>query len=194
MIWGFFFAIFVNVMLEKREILNKESIHVTIERLCHQLIEVHNNFDNTVLIGVQPRGTYLNNRILERLKQTVQNNNIESGNVDISFYRDDLMRREEPILPEVMDISISLESKNVVLIDDVLFTGRSIRSAIDALMTFGRPKSIELLTLIDRRFSRHLPIQPDYRGRQIDVYDNQKVVVDWDKETRKDCVYIINKV
>ena len=93
-------------MLEKREILNKESIFITIERLCHQLIEAHNNFHNTVLIGVQPRGTYLNNRILERLKLTVPNNNIESGNVDISFYRDDLMRREEPILPEVMDISI----------------------------------------------------------------------------------------
>ena len=188
MIWGFFFAIFVNVMLEKREILNKESIHVTIERLCHQLIEVHNNFDNTVLIGVQPRGTYLNNRILERLKQTVQNNNIESGNVDISFYRDDLMRREEPILPEVMDISISLESKNVVLIDDVLFTGRSIRSAIDALMTFGRPKSIELLTLIDRRFSRDLPIQPNYVGRTIDALESEKIIVEWEENTGFDRV------
>ena len=175
-------------MLEKREILNKESIHVTIERLCHQLIESHNNFDNTVLIGVQPRGTYLNNRILERLKLTVPNNNIESGNVDISFYRDDLMRREEPIVPEVMDISISLEGKNIVLIDDVLFTGRSIRSAIDALMTFGRPNSVELLTLIDRRYSRHLPIQPNYVGRTIDALESEKIVVEWEEFNGSDSI------
>ena len=148
-------------MIEEREILNKESIVVTIERLCHQLIEVHKDFDNTVLIGVQPRGTYLNNRIINKLESIVSNNVIKSGNVDISFYRDDLMRRDNPIVPEVMDINFSLEGKNVVLIDDVLYTGRSIRSAIDALMTFGRPKSVDLLILIDRRFSRDLPIQPN---------------------------------
>ena len=158
-------------MLEEREILNKKSMIITIERLCHQLIEVHNTFDNTVLIGVQPRGAYLNNRILKKLKLIVPNSNIESGNVDISFYRDDLMRRDEPIVPDVMDINLSLEGKDVVLIDDVLFTGRSIRSAIDALMAFGRPKSVELLTLINRRFSRHLPIQPNYVVKKIDVME-----------------------
>ena len=178
-------------MLEKREILNKKSIFVTIERLCHQLIEVHNNFDNTVMIGVQPRVTYLNNRILERLKLIVQNNNIESGNVDISFYRDDLMRREKPILPEEMDISISLEDKNVVLVDDVLFTGRSIRSAIDALMNFGRPKSIELLTFIDRRYSRHLPIQPNYVGKTVDSIFSEKVIVKWNSENTGDEIILL---
>jgi pyrimidine operon attenuation protein/uracil phosphoribosyltransferase len=175
-------------MLEEREILNKESILVTIERLCHQLIEAHDNFDNTVLIGVQPRGTYLNKRILEKLKITVPKTNIESGNVDISFYRDDLLRRDKPILPEVMDISISLEGKDVVLIDDVLYTGRSIRSAIDALMTFGRPKSIELLTLIDRRFSRDLPIQPNYVGKSINALDSEKIIVEWKENYGKDRV------
>jgi pyrimidine operon attenuation protein/uracil phosphoribosyltransferase len=78
--------------------------------------------------------------------------------------------------------------------DDVLFTGRTIRAALTAVETFGRPNNIELLTLIDRRFSRHLPIQPDYRGRQIDVYDNQKVIVDWKNESVNDCVYIIDKL
>lgn len=177
-------------MLEEREILNKKSMIITIERLCHQLIEVHNTFDNTVLIGVQPRGAYLNNRILKKLKLIVPNSNIESGNVDISFYRDDLMRRDEPIVPDVMDINLSLEGKDVVLIDDVLFTGRSIRSAIDALMAFGRPKSVELLTLINRRFSRHLPIQPNYVGKTIDVMESEKIIVEWEENTGMDRVLI----
>ena len=175
-------------MLEEREILNNELIAVTIERLCYQLIEAHNTFDNTVLIGVQPRGTYLNNRILRKLKEIIPNSEIKSGNVDISFYRDDLMRRDEPIVPQVMDIKISLEDKNIVLIDDVLFTGRSIRSAIDALMAFGRPKSVELLTLIDRRFSRHLPIQPNYVGKIIDAIESEKIIVEWEETTGIDRV------
>jgi pyrimidine operon attenuation protein/uracil phosphoribosyltransferase len=177
-------------MLEEREILNKESIVITIERLCHQLIEAHNTFDNTVLIGVQPRGTYLNNRILKKLKLIISNASIESGNVDISFYRDDLMRRDSPIVPEVMDINMTLEGKNVVLIDDVLFTGRSIRSAMDALMAFGRPKSVELLTLIDRRFSRDLPIQPNYVGKTIDAMESEKIIVEWEENTGVDRVLI----
>ena len=177
-------------MLEEREILNKKSMAVTIERLCHQLIEVHENFKNTVLIGVQPRGTYLNNRIIKKLKSIVSNNVIESGNVDISFYRDDLMRRDNPIVPEVMDINFSLEGKNVILIDDVLYTGRSIRSAIDALMTFGRPKSVDLLILIDRRFSRDLPIEPNYVGKTIDAIASEKVIVEWEENTGFDRVLI----
>ena len=175
-------------MLKEREILNKESIVITIERLCHQLIEEHNIFDNTVLIGVQPRGTYLNNRIIKKLELIMPNSKIKSGNVDISFYRDDLMRRDEPIIPEVMDINLSVEGKNVVLIDDVLFTGRSIRSAIDALMTFGRPKSVELLTLIDRRFSRHLPIEANYVGKTIDAFESEKIIVEWEETTGIDRV------
>lgn len=166
-------------MLDKREILDGESIVIIIERLCRQLIEVHNNFENTVLIGVQPRGTYLNARIIKKLKLILPSINIESGNVDISFHRDDLMRRDNPIIPQVMDINISLEGKKVVLIDDVLFTGRSIRSAIDALISFGRPKSVELLTLINRRYSRHLPIQPNYVGRIIDAIASEKIIVEW---------------
>ena len=139
---------------------------------------------------MQPRGAYLNNRILKKLKLIVPNSNIESGNVDISFYRDDLMRRDEPIVPDVMDINLSLEGKDVVLIDDVLFTGRSIRSAIDALMAFGRPKSVELLTLINRRFSRHLPIQPNYVGKTIDVMESEKIIVEWEENTGIDRVLI----
>tara|TARA_B100000902_G_C27147041_1_gene831679 strand:- start:72 stop:611 length:540 start_codon:yes stop_codon:yes gene_type:complete len=175
-------------MLNEREILDKDAIKITIERLCHQLIENHNDFNNTVIIGVQPRGTYLSNRILSKLGEIVPASKIQSGNIDISFYRDDLMRRGEPIIPAEMDMNLSVEKKNVILIDDVLFTGRSIRSAIDALMTFGRPKSVELLALIDRRFSRHLPIQPNYFGKQINAMQSEKVIVEWEENTGSDRV------
>jgi len=173
-------------MIKERQILNQQDIDITIERLCQQLIEYHNDFNNTVIVGVQPRGTLLSNRIITQLKQLLKTTNIESGNLDIAFYRDDLRRREEPIVPQVMDMNLSLEGKNVVLIDDVLFTGRSIRSAIDALMAFGRPKSVELLILIDRRFGRDLPIQPNYVGRTIDAIDSEKVIVEWKETTGTD--------
>ena len=178
-------------MIEERELLNQDDIAITIERLCQQLIENHDNFNNTIIVGVQPRGTLLSNRIINRLKVQLKGVKIQSGNVDISFYRDDLRRRDEPIVPEVMDMNLTVEGKDVVLIDDVLFTGRSIRSAIDALMTFGRPKSVELLTLINRRFSRHLPIQPNYVGRTIDAMQSEKVIVEWKEINGKDRILMV---
>ena len=178
-------------MIGERQILNQKDIQITIERLCQQLIEHHGDFKNTVIVGVQPRGTFLSNRIIAKLKQLLKTTNFESGSLDISFYRDDLRRRDEPIVPEVMDMNLSLEGKNVVLIDDVLFTGRSIRSAIDALMAFGRPKSVELLALIDRRFSRHLPIQPNYVGKTIDEIDSERVIVEWKEVNGKDRILMM---
>jgi pyrimidine operon attenuation protein/uracil phosphoribosyltransferase len=178
-------------MIGERQILNQKDIQITIERLCQQLIEHHGDFKNTVIVGVQPRGTFLSNRIIAKLKQLLNTTNLESGSLDISFYRDDLRRRDEPIVPEVMDMNLSLEGKDVVLIDDVLFTGRSIRSAIDALMAFGRPKSVELLTLIDRRFSRDLPIQPNYVGRTIDAIDSERVIVEWKEVNGKDRILMV---
>ena len=175
-------------MIEQRQLLSQDDIAITIERLCQQLIESHDNFDNTIIVGVQPRGSLLSNRIIDKLQPQLKDVKIESGNIDISFYRDDLRRRDEPIVPQVMDMNLSLEGKNVILIDDVLFTGRSIRSAIDALMAFGRPKSVELLTLINRRFSRHLPIQPNYVGRTIDALETEKVIVEWKEINGKDRV------
>jgi len=178
-------------MIGERQILNQKDIQITIERLCQQLIEHHGDFNNTVIVGVQPRGTFLSNRIIAKLKQLLNTTNLDSGSLDISFYRDDLRRRDEPIVPEVMDMNLSLEGKNVVLIDDVLFTGRSIRSAIDALMAFGRPNSVELLTLIDRRFSRDLPIQPNYVGRTIDAIDSERVIVEWKEVNGKDRILMV---
>ena len=163
-------------MSDKRKILNKKQINIIIKRLCHQLIENHNNFSDTVIVSLLPRGKHVARRIVNRLEQILEHK-INYGELDISFYRDDLRRHSEPIIPHKMEMNISVDERNVVFIDDVLYTGRSVRSAIDALMPFGRPKSIELLVFIDRRFSRHLPIQPDYVGKVVDSIDSEKVVV-----------------
>ncbi len=176
--------------MKEKELLNELDVKIIIERLCQELIEHHDNFNNTVIVGLQPRGTLLKNRILENLSK--KRKDIRSGNIDISFYRDDLRRREKPIIPNVMDMDLTVEGKEVVLVDDVLYTGRSVRSAIDALMTFGRPKSVELLVLIDRKFSRDLPIQANYIGKRIDVLEKQKVMVEWNEISGKDRIVMSN--
>jgi pyrimidine operon attenuation protein/uracil phosphoribosyltransferase len=179
--------------MSKNIILNENEIGIVLQRLACQLIENHQDFSNTILIGLQPRGKSLLNRIVQILTHNYNISDLNFGLLDITFYRDDF-RRNEKILEANSTDNLQVEGKNVVFMDDVLFTGRTIRAALTAVETFGRPNNIELLTLIDRRFSRHLPIQPDYRGRQIDVYDNQKVIVDWNNESEKDCVYIIDKL
>ena len=163
-------------MSDKKKILNKKQINIIIKRLCHQLIENHNDFSDTVIVSLLPRGKHVARRIVNRLEQIFEHK-INYGELDISFYRDDLRRHSEPIIPHKMEMDVSVDEKHVVIIDDVLYTGRSVRSAIDALMPFGRPKSIELLVFIDRRLSRHLPIQPDYVGKVVDSIDSEKVVV-----------------
>lgn len=175
------------------KILDQNQIKVTINRLCQQLIENHNDFSQTVLVGIQPRGIFLTNRIIDKINQSLKSKKVLNGVLDISFYRDDLRRREVPIEPNEMKMNISIEDKRVVLVDDVLFTGRSVRSAIDALMTFGRPKSVELLVLVNRRFNRHFPIQPDYIGRTVDVLESERILVEWKEITNEDRVVIKHK-
>jgi pyrimidine operon attenuation protein/uracil phosphoribosyltransferase len=152
--------------------------------LCHQLVENHNDFSNTVLIGLQPRGIYLCQRIKESLESNFPDYNLEVGNLDITFYRDDFRRRENPLVANSTSLSVSLEGKKIVLIDDVLYTGRSVRAALDALHDYGRPLSVELMVLIDRRLSRHVPIQPNYVGHTIDVVADERVSVEWGDNER----------
>lgn len=177
-------------MIDSRQILNNKQIDIIIRRLCHQLIENHQDFSNTVIVSLLPRGQQVANKIINKLEE-VTGNKISRGELDISFYRDDLRRNTEPIVPHKMNMDVSVDNKQVVIIDDVLYTGRSVRSAIDALMPFGRPKSIELLVLIDRRLSRHLPIQPDYVGKVIDSIDSEKVIVTIDEEDENDNIIIL---
>lgn len=178
--------------MAKKTLLNEKEIHIILHRLACQLIENHQDFSDTILIGMQPRGIYLADRLVKILKEEYKIKNIQSGKLDITFYRDDFRRREEPLQASKTEINFVVDGKNVVFIDDVLFSGRSIRAALTAIQAFGRPNNIELLVLIDRRFSRHLPIQPDYLGRQVDVIKNEQVKVSWKENDEKDAVYIIN--
>ncbi len=161
-------------------ILDKKQLALTIQRLSYQLLENHGDFENTVLIGMQPRGVLLSDRMYNYLKSVLPDQDIKYGRMDITFYRDDL--RKALHAPNQTDILFSIEDKKVILIDDVLYTGRSIRAALDALIDFGRPQKVELCVLINRKFSRQLPIQPDYSGKSIDSIVSQKVKVEWEKE------------
>jgi pyrimidine operon attenuation protein/uracil phosphoribosyltransferase len=161
--------------------------------LACQLIENHNDFSDTVLIGLQPRGTFLANRLANLLKTAYNIPKLQQGLLDITFYRDDFRRRDEPLAATSTNINFLVEDKKVVIIDDVLYSGRSVRAALTAIQSYGRPKNIELLVLIDRRFSRHLPIQPNYRGRQVDAINEEKVLVSWKETDDKDAVYIEQK-
>ncbi len=176
--------------MKSRIILDTKPFHITVQRLCHQLIENHNNFNNTCIIGIQPRGVYLAERLVAELKK-VLNKDIEFGRLDNTFYRDDFRSGDKPLSPHTTDINFLIENKNVVLIDDVMFTGRTIRAAMDALLDFGRPAKVELMVLVERRFSRHLPIQPDYVGLYVDSMEEEKVRVEWKENGGEDKIWIV---
>ncbi len=178
--------------MSQKVLLNATEVKIALHRLACQLIENHDTFENTVLIGIQPRGIFLAERIKSLLESDYNIKNIQLGYLDITFYRDDFRRNDKTIEANKTKINFLVEDKEVVFIDDVLYTGRSIRAALTAVQSFGRPSEIELLTFIDRRFSRHLPIQPDYRGRQVDAINNEKVKVCWEENDGEDAVYLIN--
>lgn len=179
--------------MSQKVLLNATEINIALHRLACQLIENHDTFENTVLIGIQPRGIFLAERLKQLLEHDYQINNVRLGYLDITFYRDDFRRSEKPLEANKTKIDFIVDDQKVVFIDDVLYTGRSIRSALTAIQSFGRPLEIELLTLIDRRFSRHLPIQPDYRGRQVDAINKEKVIVRWKENDGEDAVYLVEK-
>lgn len=162
--------------IESRIILDSRQLNLSIERICYQLIENHNDFNETVLVGLQPRGVFLAQRIHQRLEK-LTGRKILLGSLDVTFNRDDHRRRDLPLIPSKTRMDFLVEKKKVVMIDDVLFTGRTIRAGMDAMMAFGRPAIIELVVLIDRRFTRHLPIEPNYVGVRIDTIVSEKVEV-----------------
>ncbi len=172
-----------------KSILTEQQVALSIKRLAHQILENHLELKDTVLIGMQPRGIYVSDRIADELKKLTDPQKIAYGKLDITFYRDDV--RKEIKFANKTDIPFSIENKNVVIIDDVLWTGRTIRAALDALLDFGRPAKVELCVLIDRRFSRELPIHADYVGRTIDTFPSQKVMVRWKENHGVDEVVLV---
>jgi pyrimidine operon attenuation protein/uracil phosphoribosyltransferase len=176
--------------MNQKVLLNSKEVNIILNRLACQLIEKHLDFSDTILIGIQPRGTFLAKRLKEILENEYQIPNIALGYLDITFFRDDFRRTNKSLEANKTQIDFLVEDKKVIFIDDVLYTGRSIRAALTAIQSFGRPSGIELLTLIDRRFSRDLPIQPDYRGRQVDAINGEKVKVCWVEQDGEDGVYL----
>lgn len=179
--------------MKSTEILNSLQVSLTINRLCSQLIESHHDFSESVLIGLQPNGIFFSNRLKKCLEDSIHNK-VLTGSLDITFFRDDFGRKEKPLIPSVTNIDFSIENKKVILIDDVFFTGRTVRSALDAVMTFGRPQSVEFLTLIERRFVQNLPIRADYIGKSIDTIQEEKVNVFWKEKHGKDQILLYSPI
>ena len=179
--------------MQNPTLLDGQKFQITIQRLCRQLIENHDDFSNSVLIGIQPRGIYLAKRVAEELRKILPDKIIQQGDLDITFYRDDFRRREQ-LVPNQTKIDFIIEGKKVVMMDDVLWTGRTIRAAMDAMLAFGRPEKIELLTLVDRRYSRHIPVEADYVGIEVDSIASQKVVVSWKETDGEDKVVLLSEI
>ena len=179
--------------MSQKVLLDEKEVNIILHRLACQLIEKHNDFSNTILVGLQTRGRHLADRLTQGLESDYNIADLQVGYLDITFYRDDFRRSEKVLEASATEMNFVVEGKKVVFIDDVLYTGRSIRAALTAIQSYGRPKNIELLILIDRRFSRHLPIQPDYRGRQVDAIDDEKVIVNWKETQGEDNVYLIKQ-
>jgi pyrimidine operon attenuation protein/uracil phosphoribosyltransferase len=172
-----------------KTILTEKELGFTIRRLSHQLLENHLTYDNLVIIGIQPRGIFFSDRVVKEINRQIEPEKITYGKLDITFYRDDVRQGLHTL--NQTDILFNIENKTVILVDDVLYTGRTIRAAMDALLTFGRPARVELCILIDRRFSRELPIQADYTGRSIDTIITQKVKVLWKERDGKEEVVLL---
>jgi pyrimidine operon attenuation protein/uracil phosphoribosyltransferase len=179
--------------MQKKLILDPKLLDITLDRLCQQLIEAHTDFANTVILGLQPRGIFLAELIHQKLKNLVKKE-IPLGYLDTTFHRDDFRRRENPAKASETKVPFVIEGKNVILIDDVLFTGRSVRAALDAMISFGRPAKVELLVLVDRASTQDLPIAANYVGKKVNTQQNQRVLVELQAQGHKqNKIWLINK-
>lgn len=179
--------------MQKRLIVNQQLLDVMLTRLCHQLIENHGDFSDSVIIGLQPRGRFVAQRLQSKLAG-ILGKSIPTGLLDTTFHRDDFRRRETPLAANATKIDFLVEGKKVVLVDDVLYTGRSVRAALDAMIAFGRPAGVELLVLVDRLYTRHLPIQPTYVGQQVNSLQSQRVLVEWqEQQAPEDAIWLVTK-
>jgi len=173
-----------------REIVGHDKFEVILRRLCYQLIEEYGDFENTCIIGLQPRGSILSDRIVSLLKSEFKVKITQYGKVDITFYRDDYKDRDTPLVANSTHMDFSVDGRKVLLIDDVLYTGRSVHAAIAALQDYGRPEGIELLAFVDRRFNREFPIRADFLGIRVDALDEAYVKLQWNEGLTSSAVYI----
>ena len=175
-------------MNDKKIILQDKKFDLTLQRLAHQLIENYNDFANTCLIGIQDRGGYFSDRLYEIISKEVKNLKAKYGKMDITFYRDDFRMRETPLAASKNQIDFLVQDKKVIIIDDVLYTGRTVQAAFSAMQHYGRPAKVELVVLVDRRFNRQFPIEADYTGLSVDAVDEAYVEVRWKQTEGTDSV------
>lgn len=180
-------------MQKKTEVLDQPAINRALTRIAHEILEKNKGGENLVLAGIKTRGIPLAQRLQEKIKQ-IESITVPIGELDITLYRDDLETAVEQNEPELKDtnIDVNLTGKNVILIDDVLFTGRTVRAAMDAVMDLGRPAQIQFAVLIDRGH-RELPVRADYVGKNIPTSDQEIIVVEVNETDDLDCVSIFEK-
>ena len=188
---SFFLPVSLQRIMKGHVLIPPAQFALILDRLAHQLIE-HHDFSKTDLVGLQPRGTRLAERLKRRLEELTGGVEVNCGKLDVTFFRDDFRTHEKPLAPNVNDMGFTVEQRHIVLVDDVLFTGRTIRAGMDALLAHGRPRSVSLAVLIDRRFSRELPIEPNYIGKHVDSIGEQHVKVEWSEEHGEDRVILLN--
>lgn len=179
--------------MQKKLIFDSDLLDITLSRLCEQLIENHSSFENCVILGLQPRGIYLAEMIQAKLKK-ITRKEIPLGYLDTTFYRDDFRRRDTPAKASETKVPFVIEGKDVILIDDVLYTGRTVRAALDAMIAFGRPAKVELLVLVDRANTRDLPIAADYIGKKVNTIESQRILVELEAQGyKKNKIWLVNK-
>jgi pyrimidine operon attenuation protein/uracil phosphoribosyltransferase len=170
-------------------LISEQQLPSIVKRLANQILETYPGLTNAVIVGLQPRGVFLSDRIVAALHNEIPADQVQYGKLDITFYRDDV--RTDLHLAKATDLPFSIEGKTVILIDDVLFTGRTIRAALDALLSFGRPSKVSLCVLVDRKPSRELPIQPDFTGKEMVDISPYKVKVRWKENDGVDDVILL---
>lgn len=177
-------------MTEKANILDEQAIGRAITRIAHEIIERNKGIEECILVGIKTRGAYLANRLAEKIEQ-IEGKKIRAGELDITLYRDDLLTKHEDNEPHVHQVNIAHDVKDqkVILVDDVLYTGRTVRAAMDAVMDLGRPAQIQLAVLVDRGH-RELPIRPDFVGKNIPTSSSERVVVSVHEADDEDSVTI----
>lgn len=174
----------------KAKVIDEQGLNRTVTRLAHEILERNKGTENLVLVGMRTRGEFLAKRIYDKIKE-IENSDLEYGVLDVTLYRDDFRKRLKQPEVSVTNITFDLTEKVVVLVDDVLYTGRTVRSALNALMDLGRPSSIQFCVLVDRGH-RELPIKADFVGKNIPTSINEEVKVKMREVDGEDSVYLVD--
>jgi len=177
--------------IEKLDLFPQGKLQVTLLRLAHQLLEHYHDFSDTVIIGLQPRGIYFSRRMKKVLAELLPESNILYGELDVTFFRDDFRRRGAPLQANQTKIDFLIEGKKVILIDDVLYSGRTIRAGLDAMLAYGRPASVNLLVLVDRKRKRELPVEAAFVGISVETIESERVSVELEESGGNDKVFLV---